>query len=253
MNEIERIKKNVIEFQDLIIAAATGTTIDPRTYQRVRNDLLSEPLIRTCIPEFIITSRDLARFWSFISSDMKTYQERRKFIWSSIDPILSYLENESFEPAGIEMQEILDGLNLPVVSDIWKKTLERKKTDPEGAVTTAKSLIESVCKHILDSHKIKYTDKDDIQSLYKKTAGALDINANPKANQVLLKIFSGCSSIIMGVSELRNKFGDAHGKGSSHGKLDESYAGFAIGLAGSMTIFLIKTHLNNKKVKRDVA
>lgn len=247
MNENERIKKIVIDFQNLIISAATGTTITPVTYQELRNDLLSEPSIRDFIPEFVITSRDLSRYWNYISIKFSTYRERRTYIWSKFDPLLRFLENENFEPVEIQVLDLLKGLKVPIINEYWKKTLERKKTDPEGAITSAKSMLESVCKHILDVHKVEYTAKDDIKTLYKKTSDSLKTNTTPKTNQTLLKIFSGCTSIIIGVSELRNNFGDAHGKGFSHSKINGNFVDFAINLSGSMTIFLIKTHLYNKK------
>ena len=249
MNEIDRIKKVVTKFQEMIINAATGTETHPALYENSRNNILSEPLIRNHIPEFVISCRDLKRYWAFIKNQSSTYQGRREFIWGKLDPILTYLENDSFEPIGIEIQDVLTELNIPVISGIWKKALERKNDDPDGAITSAKSLLETVCKHILDEHGENYSASDDMPKLYKKAAKILNIGIDPKINQILLKIFSGCTSVIIGVTELRNKFGDAHGKGKKHIKTDEKFTSLAIGLAGSMTVFLVKTHLESIKQK----
>jgi len=35
------------------------------------------------------------------------------------------------------------------VTQAWEKTLERLKDDPEGAITSARSLVETVCLHLL--------------------------------------------------------------------------------------------------------
>lgn len=54
----------------------------------------------------------------------------------------------------------------------WTKVIERRSSDPEGAVTMARTLLESVCKHILDeAGESEHEAKPDLNKLYKKTAG----------------------------------------------------------------------------------
>ena len=247
MNNLDNIKKVITEFQDMIIKAATGTTTDPAEYERKRNDLLSEISIRHQIPEFVIISRDLKAYWNFIKQISPNYQERRNFIYEKFNKLFYFIENESFEPTALELQLLLTEINIDLISDIWRKAVIRKEVDPDGSITAAKSFIETVCKYILDKRAIEYTEKEDIAQLYKKTAKALQINTNTELNQTMLKIYSGCISVITGVSTLRNKIGDAHGKGVKYKKPDEKYASLAIGLAGAMAIFLIKKHKENKK------
>ncbi|MGC9949723.1 MAG: hypothetical protein ABSF64_25425 [Bryobacteraceae bacterium] len=45
------------------------------------------------------------------------------------------------DPAKIDSQSI---------GELWRKALDRRHEDPEGAITAARTLLESVCKHILD-------------------------------------------------------------------------------------------------------
>jgi len=250
MNNLENIKKIVTEFQDMIIKAATGTTVHPAEYEQKRNDLLSEVSIRHQIPEFVIISRDLKVYWNFIKQISPNYQGRRNFIYEKFNKLFYSIENESFEPIDLELQPLLTEIDINSISDIWKKAIMRKEVDPSGSITAAKSFIETVCKYILDERSIKYTEKENIAQLYKKTARVLQINTKPELNQTMLKIYSGCISVIVGVSTLRNKIGDAHGKGVKYKKPDKKYAGLAIGLAGAMAIFLIKKHKENEKLFR---
>jgi hypothetical protein len=53
--------------------------------------------------------------------------------------------------------------------------LERRSDDPEGAITSARTLLETVCKHILDEGGIKYDDDADLPKLYRVTADVLDL------------------------------------------------------------------------------
>ncbi|MXY70163.1 MAG: hypothetical protein F4Y47_16660, partial [Acidobacteriia bacterium] len=48
------------------------------------------------------------------------------------------------------------------VYDAWQKALDRKDKDPKGAITAAKSLLETVCKQIIEEAGSKYSDRDDL-------------------------------------------------------------------------------------------
>lgn len=125
----------------------------------------------------------------------------------------------------------------------WKKALERKKEDPEGAITLARSLLESVCKHILDDRNIKFNVKNaELSELYKATAKELNLAPEQHEEKIFKQILGGCSGIVNGLGTLRNKLGDAHGSTRKKVKPQERHAELAIHLAGSMCIFLIDTH-----------
>ena len=55
------------------------------------------------------------------------------------------------------------------------KRLARRHTDPEGAITSARTLLETVCKRVLDETGTAYSDKDDLPALYKVVATKLNI------------------------------------------------------------------------------
>jgi hypothetical protein len=64
---------------------------------------------------------------------------------------------------------------------------------------------------------------------------------------VFKRILSGCSNIVGGLGELRNKVSDAHGKGRKAVKPHIRHAELAVNFAGSMAVFLIKTFEENAK------
>ena len=59
--------------------------------------------------------------------------------------------------------------------DAWKKALDRRTSDPEGAITAAKTLLETVCKHIIDEVGKTYGDNDDLPKLYHIAAECLNL------------------------------------------------------------------------------
>lgn len=123
----------------------------------------------------------------------------------------------------------------------WQRAINRLEHDPEGAITAARTLLESVCKLILDDKQIAYDNKDDLPKLYRKVTDVLDFAPDKQVNDIFRRVFGGTQTIVSGLAEIRNKLGDAHGKGQSQPIPQKHEAALAVNLAGSVTIFLVET------------
>ena len=125
--------------------------------------------------------------------------------------------------------------------ELWQKALERKTTDPEGAITAARSLVEAVLRHVLDEYEKQYEKSADLHDLYKAVADVLCLNAEQHEEVLVKKILGGCSSVISGLDELRNRVGDAHGHGRQHYRARARHAELAVNMAGAMCLFIVQT------------
>lgn len=129
----------------------------------------------------------------------------------------------------------------------FERALSNANVDPEAAITSASSLIESICKAMLDEMGEAYPSNQDISHLFTKVAGKLDISPTVHAEQDVKRILGGLSNIVMGVGSLRTKLGTAHGRGKSHVSVDPAYARLAIGAASTASVFLLERFENYKK------
>jgi len=122
----------------------------------------------------------------------------------------------------------------------WERALARRSSDAAGAITSARTLLETVCKQILDAKSVAYeANKVELHELYKLTAKVLNLSPSDKTEDIYRQIFGGCSAIVNGVGNLRNKLGDAHGKGANSIGPAPHEAELAVNLAGSMALFLV--------------
>ena len=129
----------------------------------------------------------------------------------------------------------------------WQKAIDRKSSDPEGAITAARTLIESILKYILDDQSIKYSENLDLSELYKEVAKSLNLAPEQHQEQIFKQILGGANGIISGLGSLRNKLGDAHGKSRASIKPKERHGELAVNLAGSMALFLYKTYKESEE------
>jgi hypothetical protein len=235
-----QLLEKVETFQNMLISYATGGTADQEEFQRLRDELLHEPLVKDKLPRFIRTHRDFRQFWGFIKQQSPTYQGRREFLWDQFRPLLDSLDNPG-SPADQVVSHALSKFDVEDVHRVWSKALERRSEDPEGAITVARTLLEAVCKRILDNQGIPYDDSTDMPRLYRLTSDALDLAPNQQSEEVLKRVFGGCQTVVENLGALRNKLSDAHGKGKNLVRPEPRHAELAVNLAGAIATFLVET------------
>ena len=87
-------------------------------------------------------------------------------LWDAFHPLIDYLEADDRAPGVVPITEILEAFNPEHVHAAWQKALDRHAADPEGAITAAHKLLDTVCKHILDDTRVPYPDDADLPKLW---------------------------------------------------------------------------------------
>lgn len=233
--------------QNLLVDRATGGPGDDFHYGQLRQYFMDNPALSSLIPRWIKINRNLDQFWQFIKNKEGSYSGRREFIWGEFNPLLEFLESKYTLPPEKSISDHLERFDSEGVHFAWNKALERRATDPEGAITISRTILESVCKHILDANGVDYNaSRIELSELYKLTAKELNLAAEQHVESIFKQILGGCSAIVNGLGTLRNKLGDAHGQGKAPVKPNSRHAELSVNLAGSMALFLIQTYEANK-------
>ena len=119
--------------------------------------------------------------------------------------------------------------------------------DPAQAIGSAKELLESTLKTILEGLGIAYGKGDEIPHLLKAVQSALelapnDAHANKKGSETIRKTLSNLGSVAIGIAELRNLYGTGHGKGRNHKGLTVRHARLAVSASAALCMFLLETY-----------
>jgi hypothetical protein len=237
--------KKVRILKEITTARATGGFAEEEYYQTIRSALITNSLLKNRVPDFIIKNTTAQEFWQFIKHKFGSYAERRFFLQEEFEPLLNAsLALSSMSPHQDLIPEIILQINEHYIGETWRKALIRMKEDPEAAITSARSLVELVCKHILDETNTGYDDGADLPKLYKLTATKLNLAPDQHTEQLFKQILGGCQTVIEGLGELRNKLGDAHGKSKLRARPSERHAALAVNLSGAMCSFLLQTYLH---------
>jgi hypothetical protein len=156
----------------------------------------------------------------------------------------------------IEVTDLVETKELERVSfeyiheQIKKCNNKIAERDFDGAVTNARTLIESICLFILESKtKEKHEYDGNLIKLYKTVASILRMSPGDYDDENLKQILSGVFSIINGVSGLRNAYGDSHGSSPSKEtyKIDERHAILTVNLARTITEYLFLSYEKSER------
>lgn len=126
-------------------------------------------------------------------------------------------------------------------------------SDPASTIASAKELLETTFKLILDKRDVTYDHGDDLGDLYKKVATELALTResvpdSARGSAAAKKTLSGLSTAVFGLAELRNTIGRGHGRTTPSPAL-ERHARLAFNTAVAISEFLFDTwHEREKKV-----
>lgn len=157
----------------------------------------------------------------------------RSIIWSAKLPAIDEVEGTP------DMGEIFADSSLADVLRLWTNAKARLRDDPDGAITAARTMIESACKVLINECGGSYTNNDDLSKLFKELSSKLGMFSGSQVADEYRKLGGACSTIVNAISFIRNRTGDAH---SSAEQVDTAHASLVVNLAGSLVSYLVATN-----------
>jgi hypothetical protein len=120
--------------------------------------------------------------------------------------------------------------------------------NPGLAFDLSKTIIESVCRAVLEERQVSYDEDDDLPKLFRTVVQSLPFLPPAASNEAevrksLAQTVSGLHTVIQGICELRNQCGYAsHGAGSARPKMESIQALLAAEAADAIVGFLHGVH-----------
>ncbi|MCG9967350.1 abortive infection family protein [Pelotomaculum terephthalicicum JT] len=179
---------------------------------------------------------------------VKSYISGRSvYDWKIIKSSLKVVERQ--------MSEIKINFNSEYVDtqvDLMYRLIE---TAPHSAIGKAKELLEICCKTILDEKGIMYSTELDLIQLMKVACESIDLSPKKvpdgvKGKDIAGRILGNLANISQGMSELRNLYGDGHGKNKNFQPLPPRYANLAVGASVTAVHFMWDTYQERKTRKK---
>jgi hypothetical protein len=236
---VERLREIVLH----VVDRSASTPKMREEYKRKRREALVE-VRRDHLPDVLQKCRDLLEVDQFVNYS-RSASEARKLVTDAFESLLIALEEDLQSPRCFpndsHVTDVLSRLDVREVTSLWTKALARWADDPDGAITAARSLVESTCKAILSDLDISFNDRAMLPALYDLTATALDLAPAQQDEEALRSVMGGCTTVVHRLASLRNRLSDAHGGSPGRLRPCPRHASLAVTLAGAMAAFLVET------------
>lgn len=237
-----RLERAMTLRNGLVSLCEGGANMDDAVYRLLRREFMDDPTVSHLVPAFVRTTQDKAAMWAFLKGHSGQWEPRRQYVREQFTPLIDRLER-SCAPADVLVTDALRRFDAEGITDAWNRALSRREADPAGAITAARTLLETVCKHLLEDADgcATYGSNDDLPKLYRQASELLNIAPSQHSEDAFKRILGSAASIVEGLGTLRNKVGDAHASGGRPVKPAPRHAALAVNMAGSMALFLVET------------
>lgn len=239
----DRLERAMTLRNGVVALCEGGANMDDAVYRLLRREFMDDLTVSHLVPSFVRTSTDTSAMWAFLKGHSGQWEPRRQYVREQFSPLIDRLEHAP-APVDVIVTDTLQRYDAEGVTDAWSKALSRREADPAGAITAARTLLETVCKHLLEDPdgNAAYGPNDDLPKLYRQASEMLNIAPSQHSEDAFKRILGGASSIVEGLGTLRNRVGDAHASGGRPVKPAPRHAALAVNMAGSMALFLIETY-----------
>lgn len=239
---IDKLERAMTLRNGLVALCEGGGNMNDAVYRLLRREFMDDAAVSHLVPAFVRTTQDTGAMWAFLKGHSGQWEPRRQFVREQFVPLIDWLER-SPAPADAIVTGALQKFDADGITDAWNKALARREADPAGAITAARTLLETVCKHLLEDAEGNATcgPNDDLPKLYRQASESLNIAPSQHSEDAFKRILGSAASVVEGLGTLRNKVGDAHASGRKPVKPAPRHAALAVNMAGSMALFLIET------------
>jgi hypothetical protein len=178
-----------------------------------------------------------------------SWQARRDMLEAIFEPTRKELSTLESRLAGPKIkEETISGLRNPAAIREHLARLQRvAQSDPPLAIGTAKELIESTAKTVLQERGLVVNDRDDLPVLVKQAQEAVGLHPSsgrpgPDGTDAVKRILGGLTNIAAGIGELRNRgYGTGHGPPGARVGLRSRHARLAVNAAMTWCSVMLDT------------
>lgn len=145
-----------------------------------------------------------------------------------------------------EARRVADVLQAGWLHQEIRRAEKALDDDPSLAIGTAKEMVETCCKTLLEKAGETDFPNDDFPKLVRRTVKQLsltrdDIPETARGAETIKNILSNLSAVTGGMNELRNLYGTGHGRHGGYRGLEQRHARLAVACAIAFVTFIADT------------
>ena len=114
-----------------------------------------------------------------------------------------------------------------------------RQGDFDSAISKSRTLLEEIFCYVIELKNEKPSEGGDIKKLYMHVKNLYRMHGDAGTDKRINELLSGLEKIVSSVSEMRNKYSDAHGIGRKRLRIDKHHARLLVNTATTMGDFVL--------------
>ena len=174
-------------------------------------------------------------------------------------PIITSIANElniTSPDSGIisveSIQALIKSHDLNSVLEDFNRALKNIESDPEQAIASSSSTLESICKAIIEFEGKDLPKKQTMATVLFEAFSIVNLNPANHSEGEIKRILGGIQNVILGVGALRSGFSSAHGHGIKKYKLSSRHVRLLVNSMVTFGIFLLETYIDKRKTREGI-
>ena len=204
-------------------------------------DVMKTSEINTYLSAFDITTEDV----TIVPSKRVYVQDLLKSVDSNT--IVGILQELKLSGQGTvcsrTIEELIKSKDLISVISDFDRAIQSIESDPDLAIASSSSTLESICKCILEMEGSIIPKKQNISNLLSDTSKLLQLSPNDHDNAEIKRVLGGIQNVILGIGALRTGYSSAHGHGIKRYTLSKRHVRMLVNSMVTYGTFMLETYM----------
>jgi hypothetical protein len=227
------VGKSLISLENLAQEISTPVEIVERALEVLGETSLSIYLNRQVQQPIIVNVQEnilhYKTLWSYLVQHVAS--SSAQFPWASEGPI----EGKKSDYYGDILAVVPDGRSL------YERCMERVHSEPDSAITMARSLVESTLKWIAHDAGYDLAKNQSPSKLFELCLDAIGHGSGSIENALgTIELTTGMNQMLIGLAKLRNTRGNAHGRKPGQPEATRRHARLAALTSVSLALYLVE-------------
>ncbi len=141
------------------------------------------------------------------------------------------------------LEDLIKAKDLTSIIADFDRAIQSIDSDPDLAIASSSSTLESICKCILEMEGAPTPKKQNISNLLSDTSKLLQLSPSDHENAEIKRVLGGIQNVIVGVGALRTGYSSAHGHGIKRYSLSKRHVRMLVNSMVTYGTFMLETYL----------
>lgn len=140
------------------------------------------------------------------------------------------------------IKNLIESKDLKSITADFNRAVSNIELDPDLAIASASSTLESICKCIIELEEGELPKKQTMSQLVSDTSKLLKLSPSDHDNGEVKRVLGGIQNVMLGIGALRTGYSSAHGHGLKRHRLNVRHVRMLVNSMVTYGTFFLETY-----------